>query len=443
MNTNSFDKYIHVVSGQTDLWKAMEHVTSVESQENPFYVCNVDDIIQKYMTWNTLMPRVKPHYAIKCNDHPVVLKVIASLGLGFDCATKMEIDKVLSIGVDPSRIIYAHTTKPPSHIQHAAKRKVDLMTFDNELELYKIKEMFPNARLVIRIRFDAKAAVCLGLKFGCNPYTEAQGLLEIARNLGLNVVGVSFHVGWACQDPTAFYGAIKACRHVFDVASTVGYDFNLLDIGGGYPGDSNSSIEEHAKAINSGLDEFFPDQSIRVISEPGTYFVDSAFSLACNIHSAKKTIEEDPNTGKPITQYLYYVNDGVYGSLSMTISANVIKVPKLLKKYPNEKTYPSVIWGPTCDSTDHLIKDMLLPELKLGDWIVFTDMGAYTLTLVTPFNSFELPMVYSIISKRNWLLLHKNLPFVEKDFIIDDITESTAKSSEKCYKLPESVCVKG
>lgn len=84
----------------------------------------------------------------------------------------------------------------------------------------------------------------MGLKFGCHPHTEAPRLLEIARNLGLNVIGVSFHVGWACQDPTAFYGAIKACRHVFNVASALDYDFSLLDIGGGYPGDTNSSIEE-------------------------------------------------------------------------------------------------------------------------------------------------------------------------------------------------------
>lgn len=73
---------------------------------------------------------------------------MASLGLGFDCSTKMEINKVLSLGIDPSRIIYAHTTKPPSHLQHAAKVNVDLMTFDNELELYKIKNIFPNARYV-------------------------------------------------------------------------------------------------------------------------------------------------------------------------------------------------------------------------------------------------------------------------------------------------------
>lgn len=62
MNRNRFDECIHVVNGQTDVWKAMKHVANTENQENPFYVCDVDDLIQKYITWNTLMPRIKPHY---------------------------------------------------------------------------------------------------------------------------------------------------------------------------------------------------------------------------------------------------------------------------------------------------------------------------------------------------------------------------------------------
>lgn len=32
--------------------------------------------------------------AVKCNDEPIVLKLLASLGAGFDCASKGEIIKV-------------------------------------------------------------------------------------------------------------------------------------------------------------------------------------------------------------------------------------------------------------------------------------------------------------------------------------------------------------
>ena len=83
---------------------------------------------------------------MKCNDTQIVLEVLAALGASFDCASKGEINKVLDLGVDPSRIIYANPCKPVSHIRHASASNVDLMTFDNETELHKIKSCYPTAK---------------------------------------------------------------------------------------------------------------------------------------------------------------------------------------------------------------------------------------------------------------------------------------------------------
>lgn len=99
--------------------------------------------------------------------------------------------------------------------------------------------------MVIRIRCDATDTQCeLGNKFGCDPITEAPELLRIARLLDINVVGVSFHVGSGCREPPVFRRAIAASRKVFDFAETLGYNFSLLDIGGGYPGGRGNSIDK-------------------------------------------------------------------------------------------------------------------------------------------------------------------------------------------------------
>lgn len=58
------------------------------------------------------------------------------------------------------------------------------------------------------------------------------------------MVGISFHVGSGCMDPPIYSKAIKAARKLFDYAEEVGFDFRLLDIGGGFPGDSGTSIEQ-------------------------------------------------------------------------------------------------------------------------------------------------------------------------------------------------------
>lgn len=120
----------------------------------------------------------------------MVVKMMASLGLGFDCASKSEIQQVLDLGVEPSRIIYANPCKQASFIRYASQHNVSRMTFDNAEELHKIKRLYPEAELVLRILTDDSKSLCqLGLKFGA-PLHTVEHLLQTAKDLGLNVVGV-------------------------------------------------------------------------------------------------------------------------------------------------------------------------------------------------------------------------------------------------------------
>lgn len=111
-----------------------------------FYVCNLSDIIRKYKDWCENLPRVKPHYAVKCNDDLKVLQVLSKVGCNFDCASLWEMEKILKLNVDPSRIIFANTTKIPKHVEFAKNNGIKFLTFDNEDELHKIAKIYPNAK---------------------------------------------------------------------------------------------------------------------------------------------------------------------------------------------------------------------------------------------------------------------------------------------------------
>lgn len=219
--------------------------------------------------------------AIKCNPDPYVLRLLAALGTGFDCASNGEIAKVLEIGVEPSRVIFANPCKATSFIRSAAKAGVDMMTFDNTDELYKTARTHPNAQLVLRILTDDSKSLCrLGLKFGA-PLVTVPALLQKAKELNLNVVGVSFHVGSGCYDSSAFSDAVMRARTAFDMGKEAGYDFSLLDIGGGF---EDATFEATASILTEALHRYFPNrQNIRIIAEPGRYYVSKAFSLAANV----------------------------------------------------------------------------------------------------------------------------------------------------------------
>jgi len=352
-------------------------------ENEAFYIVNLSTIVNKYKEWVDHLPRVKPFYAMKCNPNPAIVRTLASLGTNFDCASKQEIQQVLGSGISPSRIIYANPTKMKSHIEYAKSSGVDMMTFDNSHELVKIAELYPAARLVLRIITDDSQSVCrFSTKFGA-PLQECPKLLRLAKDLGLNVIGVSFHVGSGCMSTQSFTAAIRSAHSVFKLGEELGFQFTLLDLGGGWPGTNTDRIafSEIADAIAPVLDELFPNTDL--IAEPGRYFVAESHTLAVNVF-AKRTVE----TGNE-KHFLYYVNDGVYQSFNCILFDHYEPKPFVLGAAENAELFRCTVFGPTCDSMDCISKDILLPELNVGNWLFFKNMGAYSVAAASPFNGFK------------------------------------------------------
>lgn len=403
---------VQVVDGQVNVPAIVKEMTETMSNEEPFYVMDIGEIVRKHQNWIEKMPRVVPHYAVKCNDNEVVCSTLAALGASFDCASKGEISKILALGVGPERIIFANPMKPSSHLRYANSNNVKTMTFDSDTELHKIKKLCPDAKLVLRIRCEAEKAQCpLGKKFGCDPVEEAPRLIKIVRSMNMDLVGISFHVGSGCADFPIYYKAISYARDLFDYAATFGYELNLLDIGGGFPGDFGTSIDEVSLIVNTALDQFFPDKSVRVISEPGRYYASAAFTLVTCVQSKRVCL--NAKTGA-IDRMMYYLNDGVYASFNCILYDHQQPKPKLIGQQDG-KQYDSTIWGPTCDALDQLIETIRLPELQIDDWVVFENMGAYTIPVASPFNGFPLPKIYCYISKDMCDMLRHLCPMLEEE----------------------------
>ncbi|KAI1258800.1 ornithine decarboxylase [Xylariaceae sp. FL1019] len=375
----------------------IDHESCDPGDEDTFFVGDLGEVYRQHMRWKKNLPRVKPFYAVKCNPDPKVIQLLAGLGTGFDCASKAEIEQVLSIGVDPSRIIYAQPCKTNSYVRYVANQGVKQMTFDNADELRKIAKLYPGAELYLRILTDDSSSLCrLSLKFGAS-MDATDDLLCLAKDLGLNVVGVSFHVGSGASDPLAFLKAVQDADAVFKQGAAYGFNMHTLDVGGGFSGDS---FEAMAEVLRSALDEYFPPH-INVIAEPGRYYVSSAFTIACNI-IARRTID-NPVSGE--TSYMLYVNDGLYGNFSSIMFDHQHPVAKVLRSgYLTQYDEPGAnavpegtsagteysIWGPTCDGIDRITESIRFDqELDVGDWLYFEEMGAYTKCSATKFNGFS------------------------------------------------------
>jgi ornithine decarboxylase len=246
-------------------------------------------------------------------------------------------------------------------------------------------------------------------------------LLEHAQNLNLNLVGVSFHVGSGCYNVDAFSYAVHRSRRVFDMAQEHGFQLNLLDLGGGFPGnDENTAISfpDIADKLSTALDVHFPEGcGVDIIAEPGRYYVAKSHTLAVNIFGKKlKTIKNNEKN------HMYYVNDGVYGSFNCVVNDHakvkpnriqkegdmIIATPLLENDLAGKPTYNSSLWGPTCDGIDCFLKDIQLPKLEIGEWLYFSNMGAYTSAAGSQFNGFKLPEKHYINTASGFNTAHEH-----------------------------------
>ncbi|GAB0098637.1 hypothetical protein DMENIID0001_144010 [Sergentomyia squamirostris] len=181
---------------------------------------------------------------------------------------------------------------------------------------------------------------------------------------------------------------------------------NFLDIGGGFPGNIGTNIDVFADVVNSALNEFFPLSSdpIEIISEPGRFFVASAFTLGTTVHSKNEIL----NTDGKVSHVKYYINDGVYGSFSPIIHYQEVFQPYILCRYTDNGTNDEAsevnctIWGISCGGNDKICDKILLPPISIGDVLVFTNMGSYTIPIASNFNGFPIARVLYFAECDSW-----------------------------------------
>jgi ornithine decarboxylase len=256
----------------------------------------------------------------------------------------------LATGTHINDIIFANPIKNTKDLRFAAQNDIMKMTFDNEAELYKIKEHCPNAQLVLRLLPDDSGSVMrFGVKFGA-PYSHIHSLLATAKKLDLNVIGTSFHIGSGCFDPQSYHKAIALCREVFNIAHTLRMPrFTFLDLGGGFPGtpvemtvnqpDSTPSFESFAAVIRQALNEYFPtegNEHVRIVAEPGRYMATSYSTLFTYVQGKREEPSDPKNPSAP-RKFLYYINDGVYGAFNCIMFDHANPKPVPAYRFMNDR----------------------------------------------------------------------------------------------------------
>ncbi|WP_127477405.1 type III PLP-dependent enzyme [Sulfurivermis fontis] len=357
------------------------------TKETPFLVVDTATVSRQYDEMVKCFPYAKVYYAVKANPAPAIIELVRDKGANFDIASIYELDKVMGLGVTADRVSYGNTIKKSKDIRYFYEKGVRLFATDSEADLRNIAKAAPGSKVYVRILTEGTQTADwpLSRKFGCQT-DMAMDLLIMARDLGLEPYGVSFHVGSQQRDIGTWDAAIAKVKVIFErLKDEDGIELKMINLGGGFPANYMSRtnpMETYAEEITRFLVEDFGEELPEIILEPGRSLVANAGVLVSEVVLISRKARTALNRW-------VYVDVGKFSGLIETMDES-IKFPIYVEK--NGELEEAVIAGPTCDSADIMYEDYKYPlplNLAIGDRLYWLSTGAYTTTYsAVEFNGF-------------------------------------------------------
>lgn len=355
--------------------------------DGPCLVMDLDVVRDNFTSFRKALPDSSIYYAVKANPAPEILRLLASMGSNFDCASVAEIEMALRAGATSGRISYGNTIKKERDVARAHALGVALFAVDSHEEVEKIARAAPGAKVFCRVLTDGEGAEWpLSRKFGCVPQM-AVDVLVYAHQLGLVSHGVSFHVGSQMTKLDAWDSALSDARRVFDKLAQQGIHLKMVNMGGGFPTRYLKDIptaQAYGQAILGSLRKHFGNHMPETIIEPGRGMVGNAGAIKAEVVLVSRKSDDDD------VRWVF-LDIGKFGGLAETMDEAIrysIVTPR-----DGDAMEPCVLAGPTCDSADVLYEKTPYPmpvSLTIGDEVLIEGTGAYTTTYsAVAFNGFE------------------------------------------------------
>jgi ornithine decarboxylase len=347
-----------------------------DTKETPFVVVDIATIERQFDQLKGFFPYASVYYAVKANPANEVLSALRDRGSNFDVASIYELDKLLDLGVEATRCSYGNTIKKSKDIRYFYEKGVRMFASDSEADMRNIAKAAPGSRVYVRILSEGSGTADwpLSRKFGCQS-DMAMDLLVLARDLGLEPYGVSFHVGSQQRDIGVWDAAIGKVKVIFErLKEEDNIELKMINLGGGFPANyitRANTLDLYAEEITRFIEEDFGANFPEIILEPGRSLISNAGILVSEV----VLISRKSHTA---LQRWVFTDVGKFSGLIETMD-ECIKYPIYVEK--KGELEEVVIAGPTCDSADIMYEHYKygLPlNLAIEDRMYWLTAGAYT-----------------------------------------------------------------
>ena len=337
-------------------------------------------------------------YSVKACSNLHILRLLCNEGSGFDVVSVGELERVLEVGCDPAKVIFAGVGKTDDEIQRALDVKIRHFTVESRSELGRINQLATEkgvcAPVALRVNPDVDPQthqyITTGKKenkFGIDPATALELAVGTLEHAGVKLVGLHVHIGSQVSRPEAYVEALQKLLSLRGQLAERGVEFTSVNLGGGFAIDYQGHEGREVGGYAAAVVPLLADSGLSLELEPGRWIAGPSGILLTRVVHVKQA------GSKRFVIVDAAMNDllrpSLYGSFHpiwpVKLGGQSDGEPS--SEAGGEGWSPADVVGPVCESGDFLARDRLLPELQRGDLLAVGCAGAYGLSMASNYNS--------------------------------------------------------
>tara|TARA_Y100000590_G_scaffold306331_1_gene345599 strand:- start:743 stop:1972 length:1230 start_codon:yes stop_codon:yes gene_type:complete len=368
----------------------VENISTVKlakKYKTPFYCYSLGQLKNNFNNFKDTFKNVRPIicYSIKSNSNLVLLRELKKMGSGADVVSIGELLKAKKAGISNKKIVFSGIGKTEEEISMAIKKRVLLINIESESEanlINRISKKF-SKKTSVGIRLNPNVTGKTHKKISTGSKNEKFGLVykdcinlckKIRKMKNLELNGLSVHIGSQITNIKPFENVLSIINKLINKTKI---DFKFIDLGGGmgisYSGNKNKlNLKKYAKIVS----RFKKNKNIKIIFEPGRFISGNSAILITKIIYIKKS------NSKNFVILDAGMNDLMRPAL-YDAHHEILPLKKTKKKLKGNIEFV----GPICESSDKFLNKNSFTQIKEGDYVALTHVGAYGMSLSSNYNS--------------------------------------------------------
>ena len=378
-----------------------------KNNKTPFYLYSLEQLKNNFGYFRSTFSKNDPLicFAIKSNPNLVILKNLQTLGAGADVVSLGELQLALKAGIEPKKIVFSGVGKTAEELNYAISKKILLINAESENEVGEIKKIAQRrkTKVVIGLRLNPNISARTIKKISTGKKSDKFGIdiekcfdifKENKDSKYIAINALSVHIGSQIKEVAPFQKTLNLIDKFINRLNDQGIKINYLDLGGGmgipYSASEKSfDLKKYAKIVH----QFNQKHQFKIIFETGRYIAANTALLVAKVTYIKKI--QDRNFIILDAAMNDLMRPALYGA-----KHEILPLRKTSKKFNRKIEFV----GPICESTDKFITYANYSKIKEGDYVCFTNAGAYGRSLSSNYN--VRPLVAEIaVNKKTYRII--------------------------------------